>query len=85
LFLVPDPAAPFIAVREIVPHLTVAVGAFAADALRAALEPQLPIACRARELWLIAQGPDGTWAPRDVSGGAEAHCSPFSVSGKMRP
>ncbi len=52
-------------VREIVPHLTVAVGEFDETVVRAALEPRLPIECRARELRLVAQRADGMWVPRE--------------------
>lgn len=48
--------------REIVPHLTVAVGASAFDEVRYTLEPRLPVWAVAREAWLIAQRADDTWA-----------------------
>jgi 2'-5' RNA ligase len=51
--------------REIVPHVTVAVGGFDEAALRRALEPHLPIACHATELWLLSQRADRTWRPAE--------------------
>jgi hypothetical protein len=56
------------AVRDIVPHLTVAMGEFDEAQVRALVEPALPIACRARELWVLAQGVDGRWGPRERMG-----------------
>lgn len=47
--------------REIVPHLTVAVGAEDFYEVRAALEPHLPLRAAAREAWLIAQRSDNRW------------------------
>jgi hypothetical protein len=47
--------------REIVPHLTVAVGEGDFDDVRAALELRLPLAAVAGEAWLIAQSADGPW------------------------
>ena len=48
--------------REIVPHLTVAVGESAFEAVRAALEPRLPLSAEAREAWLIVRTQAGNWA-----------------------
>jgi len=48
--------------REVVPHLTVAVGESAFEAVRAALEPRLPLSAEAREAWLIVRTQAGSWA-----------------------
>lgn len=47
--------------REIVPHLTIAVGAAPFAQLAAAITPQLPVTGRAGEAWLVAQHHDGRY------------------------
>jgi len=47
--------------REIVPHLTVAVGAAPFAQLAAAITPQLPVTGRAGEAWLVAHHDDGRY------------------------
>jgi len=47
--------------REIVPHLTIAVGAEDFHEVRAALERHLPLRAAAREAWLIALRSDERW------------------------
>jgi hypothetical protein len=49
--------------REIVPHLTVAVGTAPFAQLAAAITPSLPVACQAREAWLVSRHDDGRYRP----------------------
>ncbi len=51
------------AFETVVPHLTVAQGAEppVLDAITSVLEPALPIAARAKEIWLMQSGDDGYW------------------------
>jgi 2'-5' RNA ligase len=51
---------------EVVPHLTVAVGDGTFAEIERELEPLLPIAAVADQVWLVARGTDGRWMRRET-------------------
>ena len=50
--------------RDIIPHLTVAdqVDAATLQAVEDAVRPRLPIACVAKQIWLMTSDPSGIWS-----------------------